>query len=164
MKSSLKISSIVLILIINFLIGILFWTIFINSGIKVFEFEFWKDIPLLLLLILFLEIFALSLLLNLKTIIIEKDKIIFQNIIFPFIKKKRLFSFYDFSKFVDEHTRYDSYETLWLFKNGKLEDRISSFYFSNYTKLKFEIKIKNKGKLKIGVFKQIYFIFGGKLN
>ena len=164
MKSSLKISSIILTFVINFLIGILFWKIFVNAGVKVFEFGFWKDVPLLLLLVLFLEIFALSLLLNIKIITIEKDKIIFQNILLPLIKKERPFSFYDFSKFVEEHSKSDSYETLWLFKDGRLEDRISSFYFSNYTKIKFEIKVQNKGKLKISVFKQIYLISGGKLN
>ena len=105
----------------------------------------------------------MTLLFQLKRIVIEKDKVIFKSIVFPFIEKERLFSYYDFSKFVDEQSKTGYYESLWLFKNGKLEDQISSFYYSNYTKLKFELKVQNKGKLKINSFKQIYLKLGGKL-
>jgi hypothetical protein len=163
MESNLKNTSFLLILIINFLVGVLFWTIFIKDGTRVFNLEFWNNGRLILLLIIFLEIFALSLLFQLKKIIIEKDKIIFKCLLFPFIKKVRQFSYYDFSKFVDEQSKTGYYESLWLFKNGKLEDQISSFYYTNYTKLKFELKVQNKGKLKINSFKQIYLKFGGKL-
>ena len=163
MESNLKNTSFLLILIINFLVGVLFWTIFIKAGTRAFTLEFWNSGTLVLLLIIFLEIFALSLLFQLKKIVIEKDKIIFKCLLFPFIKKVRQFSYYDFSKFVDEQSKTGYYESLWLFKNGKLEDQISSFYYSNYTKLKFELKVQNKGKLKINSVKQIYFKFGGKL-
>lgn len=163
MKSKIKISSFLLVLLINFLIGILFWTIFITPGKRIFEYDFWTFKPLILLLILILEIVALSLIFQLKIIIIEKDKVIFKNLFFPFLKKERLFSYYDFSKIVDEQTRTGSYESLWLFKNGKVENQISSFYYTNYTKLKFELKVQHKGKLKINSFKQIYYKLGGKL-
>lgn len=163
MKSNFKITSFLLVLFINFLTGVLFWTIFINAGMRIFEFEFWNNGILIRLLILLLEIFALSLLFKLKIVIIEKDKVTFKNLVFPFLKKERAFSYYDFSKFVDEQSKTGYYESLWLFKNGKLEDQISSFYYSNYTKLKFELKVQNKGKLKINNFKQLYFKFGGKL-
>lgn len=163
MKSNLKFTYVLLVLTINFLSGILFWTVFVKKGISVFEFEFWKNGMLILLFIIFLEILALRLLFNYKEIIIEKNKVIFKNLLFPFIKKERLFTYYDFSKFVDQHTKSGLYESLWLFKNGKLEDQISSFNYSNYTKLKFELKVQNKGKLKITTFKQIYLQLGGKL-
>lgn len=163
MKSNFKITSFLLVLFINFLTGVLFWAIFINAGMRIFEFEFWNSGILIPILILFLEIFALSLFFKLKIIIIEKDKVTFKNLVFPFLKKEKPFSYYDFSKFVDEQSKTGSYESLWLFKNGKLEDQISSFYYSNYTKLKFELKVQNKGKLEINSFKQIYFKFGGKL-
>jgi hypothetical protein len=161
MKSNLKISSFLIVLLINFLVGILFWNTFIKAGKKVFE--FWENNKLIFLLIIFLEVFALILFFQLKKIIIEKDKVIFKSLLFPFIKKERLFSYYDFSNFVDEQSKIGNYETLWLFKNGKLEDQISSFYYSNYTKLKFEQKVQNKGKLKVNSFKKIYLKLGGKL-
>ncbi len=130
---------------------------------RIFEYEFWTYKPLILLLIILLEIFAVSLILQLKSITIEKDKVIFKNLIFPFLKKERLFSYYDFSKTVDEQSKSGSYESLWLFKNGKLENQISSFYYANYTKLKIELKVQHKGKLKINSFKKIYYKLGGKL-
>lgn len=163
MKSNFKITSFLLVLFINFLVGVLFWTIFIKAGMRIFEYEFWTYKPLILLLIILLEIFAVSLILQLKSITIEKDKVIFKNLIFPFLKKERLFSYYDFSKTVDEQSKSGSYESLWLFKNGKLENQISSFYYANYTKLKIELKVQHKGKLKINSFKKIYYKLGGKL-
>ena len=163
MESKLKITSFLCVLFINFLSGTLFWAVFIKSGIKVFDLEFWKNGSFVFMIVLFLEILALYLLFQLKKIVIEKDKIIFKNPIFPFLKKERKFSYYDFSKIVDEKSKTVYYEALWLFKNGKLENQISSYYYSNYTKLKFEIKIQHKGKLEINSFKQIHCKFGGKL-
>lgn len=163
MKSNIKVIPFLLVLVINFLVGTLFWTLFVKAGKRIFEYEFWTYKPHILILIIFLEVFALNLLFKLKTIIVEKDKVIFKNLIFPFLKKERLFSYYDFSKIVDEYSRSGFHESLWLFKNGKLENQISSFYYSNYTKLKFEIKVQHKGKLKINSFKQIYYKLGGKL-
>lgn len=162
MKSSLSTLSLIIVLFINFTTGILFLNIFIDADIRLFKFK--EDSSFVLLIIFFLEIFALNLLRNLKKITIEKDKIIFQNILFPFIKKERLFSYYYFSKFIEERSKSGTYEALWLFKNGKLEDQISSFYYSNYTKLNPEIKIQNKGFLEITIFKSLYLKFGGKLN
>lgn len=130
---------------------------------QIFEYEFWTYKPFIPLLIIILEIYAVNLILQLKRITIEKDKVIFKNLIFPFLKKERMFTYYDFSKIVDEQSKAGSYESLWLFKNGKLENQISSFYYSNYAKLKFEIKVQHKGKLNINSFKQIYYKFGGKL-
>ncbi|NRT14662.1 antitoxin component YwqK of YwqJK toxin-antitoxin module [Flavobacterium sp. 28A] len=163
MKSKIKITSFLLVLIINFLVGILFWTIFIKAGNRIFEYGFWTYKPFILFLIIFLEIFALSLVFQLKRVIIEKDKVIFKNLIFPFLKTERLFTYYDFSKIVERYSKSGYHESLWLFKNGKLENQISSFYYSNYTKLKFEMKVQHKGKLKINSFKQIYYKLGGKL-
>lgn len=164
MNSKIKISSFLLVLFINLLSGFLFWLIFIKAGKRVFDLEFWHNGKLILFLVIFLETFALSLFLKLKKIVIKKDKIIFQNLVFPFVKKERLFSYYDFSNFVDEQSKTGYYESLWLFKNGKLKDQISSFYFSNYSKLKSELKVQNKGKLKINNIKQAYLKLGGKLH
>ncbi len=163
MKSKIKTTSFLHVLLINILVGILFWVIFIKAGVRVLEYEFWTFKPLILILIVALEIFALRLIFQLKRIVIEKDKVIFKNLIFPFLKKERLFSYYDFSKTVEEQSKTGTYESLWLFRNGKLENQISSFYYANYTKLKVELKVQHKGKLKINSFKQIYYKLGGKL-
>ena len=163
MKSNIKILPFLLVMVLNLLVGIFFWLIFVKAGERILEYAFWTNDTFILLLIIFLQIFALSLISQLKTIILKKDKIIFKNLIFPFLKKERLFSYYDFSKIVDEYSKSGLHESLWLFKNGKLENQISSFYYSNYKKLKFEIKVQHKGKLKINILKQIYYKLGGKL-
>ena len=162
MNSKFKLGSILLILIINFLSGLLFCIFFIEAEINPFKKEFWngESAKIAGITIIILEIVALSFLSQVKQIIIEKDKIVFKNLILPFIKKERLFSYYDYSKIVEEQTKSGTYEALWLIKNEKLEDQISSFYYSNYTKLKFEIKVKHSGKLKINSFKQLFCRIG----
>ena len=52
------------------------------------------------------------------------------------------------------------HEAIWLIKNNKLKDRISSFYYTNFTELKAEIKTKNLGELEINQFKQLLCLFG----
>ena len=163
MKSTLNILSFLRVLFINFLAGVLFWAIFLKPGTKVFNFEFWNNGALVFSIVIFIEILALYLLFQQKKIVIEKDKIIFKNLIFPFIKKERDFSYYDFFNVVDEKSKTNYYETIWLFKNGKLENQISSFYYLNYAELKVELKVQYKGKLEISSFKQIYYKLGGKL-
>lgn len=164
-SSEFKFGTILLLLLINSLSGILFWVLFVKGKINPLSIDFWKNESLLIAgtAILFLEMVALFLLLQVKTITIEKDKIIFRRLIFPFLKKEREFSYYDYSKLIDEASKNNTYEALWLIKNEKLEDRISSFYFSNYGKLKFEIKVKNKGKLNINPFKQLFCQMGMKI-
>ncbi|RXR23496.1 hypothetical protein [Flavobacterium stagni] len=162
MVSKFKFKGIFITLYINASIGFLIWMVFKKSKISPLDHEFWVDKSRMLIgiLFLFLEFITLYFLVKVKRIVIEKDKIIFTSVFFPFLKKERLFSYYDYSKFVEEYTKQGSYEALWLIKNGKLADDISSFYYSNYTKLKFEIKIKNKGKLNIGSFAQLFCRLG----
>ncbi len=162
MSSKYKLGSILLILLINFLSGILFWVLFIKAEVSPLTKEFWygESSKIAGITILMLEILALYLLSQVKQIIVEKDKIIFRNLILPFIKKEKLFSYYDYSKIVEQHTKTGTYEALWLIRNEKVVDEISSFHYSNYTKLKFEIKVKHSGKLKIGSFAQLFCRLG----
>ena len=162
MVSKLKFGSFFLTLIINVFSGILIWALFAKSKSSPLQKEYWdgESAYIASITVILLEILALYLLFKVKKIIVEHDKVIFKSVIFPFIKKERFFSYYDYSKLVEEHTKSGSYEALWLIKNDKLEDDISSFYYSNYTKLKFEIKVKNSGKLKIGSFRQLFCRLG----
>lgn len=149
--SRLKLGTLFSILIINILFGILFWKVLLVKEISPLQKEFWYDQSSKIagITVFLLEIFALYFLFSLKKIIVEKDKIIFKSLIFPFIKKQRFFSYYDCIKIVDEDSKTHNYESLWLIKDRKLEDHISSYHYSNYTKLKFEIKVKHNGKLKL---------------
>ena len=164
MKSKLRINSLLLVLIINILAAILFINLLLKNDLL--DSESWRNtsFKIAFVTVTLLEIVAIYLLSQLKEISVVKDKIVYKNIIFPFLKKERKFSDYDFSTTIDEVTKVGIFESLWLFKNGKLEAQISSFYYSNYSKLKFEIKVQNKGKLKINALKKIYYFVGGKYD
>ena len=110
-----------------------------------------------------IECFLLTSTVKVKTHHDKNDSIIFRNLFVPFFKKERSFSYYDYSKTIAERSQFTKYESLWLIKNGKVEDEVSSFIFSNYAKLKFEIKVKYKGKLKIDTFKQVACSLGKKI-
>ncbi|WP_035117161.1 hypothetical protein, partial [Flavobacterium cauense] len=165
MRSKFKSSSILLIIIINFLFGILFWAVFFKAGHNPLTEKFWANESARIagITILTLETLAIFLILKLRVVVVEKDKIIIKNLLIPFLKKERLFTYYDYSKTIDQYSKVGTYEVLWLIKNDKLEDQISSFNYSNYNKIKFEIKVKHKGKLKINSFKQLFCEMGMKI-
>lgn len=58
-------------------------------------------------------------------------------------------------------SRYDTYEYLYLMKNGKKIVKLSQFYHSNYVELKSDLmnKIKDLGQKKFNVFQEIKEIF-----
>ena len=122
------------------------------------------DIGIPFLLILLQLIFFTLFMTECKYIKVETDRIIFINPLFPFLRKTRFFTDYDYKQNVEEYSRGGYYEALWLIKNRKLKVRISSFYYSNYNELKNSIKIKDKGKLKINPFKQLGYLFGMKIS
>lgn len=90
---------------------------------------------------------------------IDHEKIVYTNPVLPFLKKTKYFHDYDYFHTVEERSRSNSYETIWLIKNKVLVDRISSFYYSNYSEMKQSIP-NNKGPLSINSFKQIACRFG----
>src|SRR5690606_27796930 len=87
--------------------------------------------------VIFLQLLFLFLLMKeCRFIKIDNEKIIFINPILPFLRKTIYFNEYDYKHTVREYSRGGYYEALWLIKNGKLKDRISSFYYSNYSEIK----------------------------
>ena len=58
-------------------------------------------------------------------------------------------------------SRYDTYEYLYLMKNGKKIVKLSQFYHSNYAELKSDLtnKIKNLGRKKMNLLQEIKEIF-----
>lgn len=99
-----------------------------------------------------------------KYIVIENESIRFVNPLFPFIKRTEKWSNYDYYYTVLESSRSGSYEAIWLIRNGKLKDRISSFYYTNYLHLKSEIKQEYKGELTLTQFEQVGCLLGLKRN
>ena len=95
---------------------------------------------------------------------VYKDKIVFINPFCPFLRKVRPFAYYDHKLLVREYSRGGYYEAVWLVKNNRLRDRISSFYYSNYGEIKKSIVIPNQRRLKINEFQQIAALFGMKIK
>ncbi|HTO16815.1 MAG TPA: hypothetical protein VLZ83_13680 [Edaphocola sp.] len=114
--------------------------------------------------VIFLQLLFLYILMKeCRFIKLDHEKIVFINPVLPFIRKTKYFSEYDYKQTVREYSRTGYYEATWLIRNGKLQDRISSFYYSNYKEIKGNIKIENRGRLKINEFKQIGCLFGMKI-
>lgn len=97
---------------------------------------------------------------NCKVIYISKNGMAFINPLFPFLKTKKLWSDFDFYKIKIEHNRVSEFETLWLFKDNKLEFKISKFYYRNYYQIKAGINLKSNGKLNLTLWQNFTSLFG----
>ncbi|MDD2987237.1 hypothetical protein [Flavobacterium sp.] len=165
MVSNFKRGSLVILLLVNLLVVILIGAVFITAENNPLTEAYWKESGSIIIGItcILLAAVALYSLTIIKQITIKKDSILFKNQLFPFLKKERLFSYYDYTKTVEEETETESFEALWLIKNGKLEDHISSMFYSNYNELKEAITIKQAGKLEMSAVKQWLYRMGMRL-
>ena len=107
-------------------------------------------------------IFLLLLITQSKFVIIDSSGITFINPLIPILRKKRLWTDFDYFILVDEDSRYSTHEAVWLIKDEKIESRFSSFYYSNYQDLKRQIKTSGKGKKKYSQFGQLLALMGLK--
>jgi len=114
------------------------------------------------LIILVSSIIVVSLLLvvsfinHCKFIIADAHGIKFINPILPFLRRSYSWSDFDYYIIVDEHSRYNTHEAVWLIKEEKIEKRLSSFYYSNYHTIKAQIKTKSRGKKNLNPFMQFF--------
>jgi len=158
-----------LLIVLNFLMGILTLKLIFNSKVEVLSFD---QIFISGDIIVYGIIFGLQILLLVlfwtqnKFIISEFNQITYVNPLLPFIKTTKTWDTYDYWVTVDESSRGGTYEALWLIKNNRIEDRFSSFYYSNYSKLKRNVegKVKGKGPLRVGPIRQLAMLFGMKIK
>jgi hypothetical protein len=156
-----------LLLALNAVVGNLTWLVFIKLKTNPFFIENWQDRPtrISMLFVLGLQgIFLLLLMTQCKFIILNSGGLKLINPLFPFIRKTRDWSDYDYYQTVQEYSRGGFYEAIWLIKDNQLKDRISSFYYTNYTELKAGIKTMNMGKLEMNPFRQLFCLFGLKIK
>jgi len=106
--------------------------------------------------LLFLILFATQS----KFIITDNNGITFINPLFPILRIANQWTDFDYFILVEEASRYDTYEAVWLVKDGRIKARFSSFYYSNYKDLKKQIKTKDHGKKHYGPFKQLFVVLG----
>ena len=99
-----------------------------------------------------------------KIIVLTKGHITFINPIFQFNRRIIPFHEYDYFVTIEEYTEVKNWEAIWLIKDRKIKDRISSFYYKNYSNLKDQITIENKGQIYQSPLRQTLSIFGMKIK
>jgi len=149
------------------ILGLLTWHVFFKLKTNPFSIDSWYDEKTRIAMCFTIGLQGVVLLLLMtqcKYIITDFEGVTFINPIFPFIRKTRKWSDYDYYHTVQESSRSGTYEAIWLIKNNKLKDRVSSFYYSNYSGIKGDIRTKKNGQLRINPFLEIFYWFGLKIS
>lgn len=156
-----------LIIGLNLYIGYSLWTLAPKAHISLFSTESWQNEATRTAMFFFLGIQALFLWLFIsqcKIIIITDEGIKFINPILPFISKTRNWSEYDSFQTVSEGSLWSKHESVWLIKDNVLKERISSFYYTNYSTIKAGIKTADQGELIISQYRQLLCWWGFKIK
>ncbi|KIA82311.1 hypothetical protein [Kaistella jeonii] len=107
-------------------------------------------------------LFLLLLATQSKFVIADNSGITFINPLIPILRNSKQWTDFDYYILVEEHSRYETHEAVWLIKDEKIKGRFSSFYYANYTDLKKQIKTKGLGKKNYGQFVQLFALLGLK--
>ena len=157
-----------IIIIITLVWSILTYNIFFNSEIEPFELETWTkgiDWAFLIFTAIIEMIFLRILIKDNRVIIIKEDKVIFKSWVLPIFSKMRKKTFYDGYILVSETNRYGNvYQAMYLIRNGRITDRISSFYYKNFDSIVNSLDIKFLGRRKISFIKQLLVGLGVKVR
>jgi len=123
--------------------------------------------------ILFIAVFFIcSEILILRMLVIDSryikandEYITYINPILPFLKKRVYWSEYDYYYHVKEHASNATYRTIWLVKNGRLQDRISDFNYKNFSQIRHMAtkRVESHGIFRTGNFSLLLYTFGYKL-
>jgi hypothetical protein len=151
-------------LFLNVLWGILVYKLITTSSIIFFDIDLWKAEEWIIIIPIFtLGLLVLKLLIiDNRLILITKDKVIFISWIFPILFKIRRKSYYDSYILLEESDRYGNlYETIYLTKDRKIVDRISSFYYINFFDLVDSFELKKASISKLSLWKKLIIsVFG----
>ena len=136
-----------------------------DSEISYDKIDFNNETKVLFIYLIFIGInliFLTLLATQCKIIVTDKNGITFINPFFPFLKQKHLWNYFDYYILVDEDSRYNKYEAVWLIKDKKIKGRFSSFYYSNYNVLKKQIMTDGHGSKDFNPFGQLFALLGWK--
>ncbi len=139
-----------LLLFIHLLLGFLNY-IFVSGVVMDDQFMVGMTVAFLVIQFLLLLLFMNEC----KLIFIREDKIDFRNPILPFLKKTYDWTDFDYFITADESRKHGSNDAVWLVKDEKLIVRFSSAYYSNYDKLKANLKLENRGNIHADFFSQV---------
>lgn len=149
-----------LLLLMNFIWGILTYSLLSNLKLETIKKMNINELPFFIIILLVQICFLNMFRRNCKIIFINKNGMTFINPLLPFIRTKKIWSDFDYYKIKVEHNRVSEFETLWLFKDNKLEYKISKFYYRNFYQIKAGIKLKSNGKLNLTLWQNITSLFG----
>jgi hypothetical protein len=99
-----------------------------------------------------------------KRVTISHDSILFVNPLIPSLHATVSWTDYDSCYTVQEYTQYKNYEAIWLIKDNRIKNRISSFTYSNYLELRNAIQIDIKGELRMSRLRQTLCVMGLKIK
>jgi glucan phosphoethanolaminetransferase (alkaline phosphatase superfamily) len=163
-KSKYRFTGLLALIIPNLIWGFLTWTLFTATNFR--EHEKWNDRSLLIILLIVgsIQILLLRLLMTqFRYIVINKETIKFANPFLPFISSTYTWSDFDYFQTVEEHSKYNTHQAIWLIKDDKIKRRVSSYYYTNYGAIISSIKTPYKGKLKMNPIRQVYCLLGGRI-
>lgn len=154
---------------LNALIGIVNYTLIFDSKINYQVVDLINDPDAMVAYLVLFGIQGLFLVLFItqnKFIISDKDQIAYINPLLPFLRTTNSWDIYDYWVIVNESSSAGTYEAIWLIKNNRIKNRFSSFYYTNYSKLKRNVEgsVKGKGQLKIGSLGQLTALLGFKIK
>lgn len=149
-----------LLIFLNIVWGILTYFILTNTPIDKMKTMDTTEIVVFIIVCLIQISFLNMFRRNCKVIHISKNGMILINPLFPFLRTKKTWSDFDFYKIKIEHNRVSVFETLWFFKDNKLEFKISKFYYRNYHQIKAGIHLKSNGKLNLTLWQNFTAFFG----
>lgn len=101
---------------------------------------------------------------QIRIIRLTKENSVLSFPVFTFFRKTIVWRENDFYITIDEHSQGGPHEAVWIVRNEKVIERFSSFYYSNYKELKKHLPIEYKGKIHVGAFSQVYYLFGGRFK
>lgn len=144
---------------------ILFISLIFLVSPTILEPEFWNSMDSMgmLLASISILIFGSLPILKMKIIRIEKHQLVFQKYVFGSNIRMVNLKYYDHYKTVLEETENGLFESVWLIKDGKLEDSFSTYQYVNFTELKSAIVLENKGELDASPMKQLLCRFGSTI-
>ena len=165
-RSKYRFFGVAMIIIMNLVSALyfifIFYTILDKGLINVWHDNYGK---LAFFLAPLLEFFCLMLLFTqFKRIEIAHDSISFTSSLIPGMRTTTSWTDYDSCYSVQEYTDYRNYEAIWLIKGRRIKNRISSFYYSNYSELRDAIKMDIKGPLQMSPLQQTLCMMGRKIK
>lgn len=89
-----------------------------------------------------------------RSIVVDEEGITFINPLFPLLRSRYQWTYFDYCVTVEEYSRYETHAAIWFVKDDRINKRISSYYYSNYLDMIEQVKTEYKGERSYSRFAQ----------